>query len=201
MRSIRQLIALHQVHDVAAVFSQPCVSKLQINQNTLSRMKAKRIRFFTAQDNQKARKKSAKPRKAKKQLTLSGSISAKGVVVFPVKTASALELGASPMRFKVGVEEGKRKISSLYLVQTDAQADGFDLVKAGRSFGIDLGGVLTNNRLDFKGARHAFVVNEFSQDGMSGYELQLKEGEPKVKAAVSATGKKRGRPRKTDVAA
>lgn len=105
------------------------------------------------------------------------------------------------MHFKVGVQEGKRKISSLYMVPTDAQAEGFDLVKAGRSYGIELGGVLTNNGLDFKTAKHAFVVKEFSQDGMTGYELQLKDSEPKVKAAVSATGKKRGRPRKTEVAA
>ncbi len=164
-------------------------------------MKEKSIRFFTSQDNQKTRKKSDKPRKSKKQPTLTGTISAKGIVVFPVKTASALDLGASPMRFKVGVQEGKRKISSLYLVQTDAQSDGFDLVKAGRSYGIELAGVLTNNGLDFKTAKHAFVVKEFSQDGMTGYELQLKDSEPKVKAAVSATGKKRGRPRKTEVAA
>ncbi|MBO0939441.1 hypothetical protein J2I47_23025 [Fibrella sp. HMF5335] len=164
-------------------------------------MKEKSIRFFTSQDNQKARKKSDKPRKSKKQPTLTGTISAKGIIVFPVKTAAALDLGSSPMRFKVGVQEGKRKISSLYLVQTDAQADGFDLVKAGRSYGIELAGVLTNNGLDYKGAKHAFVVKEFSQDGMNGYELQLKDSEPKVKAAVSATGKKRGRPRKTEVAA
>ena len=164
-------------------------------------MKEKSIRFFSSQDNQKTRKKSDKPRKSKKQPTLTGTISAKGIVVFPVKTASALDLGASPMRFKVGAQEGKRKISSLFLVQTGAQEDGFDLVKTGRSYGIELAGVLTNNGVDFKSAKQSFVVKSFDQNGMNGYELQLKDSEPKVKAAVSATGKKRGRPRKDAVAA
>ncbi|MBO0929874.1 hypothetical protein [Fibrella aquatilis] len=164
-------------------------------------MKEKSIRFFSSQDNQKTRKKSDKPRKSKKQPTLTGTISAKGIVVFPVKTAAALDLGAAPMRFKVGTQEGKRKISALYLVKTSQEEDGFDLVKAGRSYGIELAGVLTNNGVDFKTAKQSFVVKDFSHDGMTGYELQLKDSEPKVKAAVSATGKKRGRPRKNAVVA
>ncbi|MBO0936478.1 hypothetical protein J2I47_07980 [Fibrella sp. HMF5335] len=164
-------------------------------------MKEKSIRFFTSQDNLKTRQQLDKPRKAKKQPTLTGSISAKGIVVFPVKTASALGMGTAPMRFKVGIQEGKRKLASLYLVQTDAPADGFELVKAGRSYGIELAGVLTKNGLDFKRAKHVFVVKEFGQDGLNGYVLRLTGSEPKVKSAMSVTGKKRGRPRKTGVAA
>lgn len=148
-------------------------------------MRPKRIRFFTQQDN--ATDQSAK---ASKQPDLVGSISAKGIVVFPRKVADYLNLSTGAQSFQIGTSEGKKKVTSLFLVAAgNNQDDAFPLEKAGRSLGINLAGILHKSGLDYQKTKYTFTIKPFNQGNLTGYELQLDE---KVNASETAP-KRRGR--------
>ena len=148
-------------------------------------MKEKRIRFFSAEENSKPT-----PPKLEKPVTLTGTISAFGKLVFPIDTVEKLGIEPDSTWFKIGAQEGKRKLKSLYLVPTDDESGAFALQKGGKSYGIPLGGILQKYGVDFKASKFDFTIKSFEYDeGVTGYELQLEDQAPKPEY----TGKPRGR--------
>jgi hypothetical protein len=159
-------------------------------------MKEKKIRFFSPQDNEETK---PKPAKEPKEAAPTSSISLTGRLVFPIKTVEKLGIEPKETRFRVGVEEGKRKVKSLYLVPTtDDSSDVFEMVKIGRSYTIPLQGILKNLNLDYTTTLFIFSVKPFSyEDSASAFELALteqqervkKEGEPKKRGRKPASAK------------
>lgn len=149
-------------------------------------MKATALRFFSPEDNNESKKK-ATP----KSVTLTGYVSAAGKLVFPDKTVSQLSIDPEATRFKIGVEEGKRKIKSLYLVAADdISSDSFEMTKAAKGYTIALALILQKSGIDYATTKYTFTIKEFTyEDGVSGYELQLSDSAPKP----AYTGKPRGR--------
>ncbi|WP_234734193.1 hypothetical protein [Tellurirhabdus bombi] len=159
-------------------------------------MKEKKIRFFSPQDNEETK---PKPAKEQKEAAPTASISLTGRLIFPIKTIEKLDVNPETTRFRVGVEEGKRKVKSLYLVPaTDDSADVFELVKIGRSYTIPLQGILKNLNLDYTTTLFIFSVKSFDyEDSARAFELALteqqervkKEGEPKKRGRKPASAK------------
>jgi len=104
-------------------------------------MKPKTIRFFSPQENALTQPTKNKKNNVAKPVKLEGYISPAGKLVFPAKTMDQLALQADSVRFQIGIDQGKRKIKSLYLVPThDAKDESFAVVKAAKSYTIDLAG-------------------------------------------------------------
>ena len=158
-------------------------------------MKAKQIKFYSQDDNsetvKKTRKSTTKAEPAK------GYISTAGKLVLPEKTVSQLGIDTDNKRFKVGTQEGKRKIKSLYLIPTDETgAETFTLTKGAKSYSISLAYILKKGSIDYSETKYAFVVKPFDyEDGVTGYELKLTNDSPKPEY----TGKPRGRKRQSDM--
>lgn len=149
-------------------------------------MKATQIRFFSPQENNKPKEK-----KVTKSAPITGYISSAGKLVFPQKSIAKLDFDPNNAKFKIGAEEGKRKIKSLYLVPADDDQQGaFVLEKAAKSYSVSLPFILQNNGIDYTKAKYLFTVKPFDfGDGIEGYELQLNDQAPKA----VYTGKPRGR--------
>lgn len=158
-------------------------------------MKTKQIRFYSQDENsetvKKTRKSSPKAEPAK------GYISTAGKLVLPEKTVSQLGIDSANKRFKVGTQEGKRKIKSLYLIPTDETgAETFTLEKGAKSYSISLAYILKKGGIDYAETKYTFTVKHFDYEGgMSGYELKLSNDSPKPEY----TGKPRGRKRQSDL--
>lgn len=156
-------------------------------------MKATALRFFSPEDNSETKKK-ATP----KSVTLTGYVSAAGKLVFPDKVVSQLSINPETTRFKIGVQEGKRKIKSLYIVAADDNSsDSFEMTKAAKGYTISLALILQKSGIDYASTKYTFTIKEFTyEDGVSGYELQLGDTAPKP----AYTGKPRGRkPKNSEV--
>lgn len=148
-------------------------------------MKDKQIRFFSPTENSQPT-----PPKPEKPEKLTGTISAFGKLVFSLDTAAKLGIEADSAFFKIGAQEGKRKLKSLYLAPTSEEADAFVLQKGAKSYTIPLAGILQKYGVDFKGSKFDFTIKPFEySDGASGYELELEDQAPKP----VYTGKPRGR--------
>ena len=154
-------------------------------------MKAKQIRFFSLDENSEAKKE--KKKSVAKPVPIKGYISATGKVVFPDKTAAQLGVDLENSRFKVGTQDGKRKIKSLYLIpSTDENEETFELLKAAKSYSISLPYILQKGGIDYAETKHNFTVKSFDYEGgITGYELKLSNESPKPEY----TGKPRGRKR------
>lgn len=154
-------------------------------------MKATSLRFFSPQDNSEQKAKSVP-----KSVTLTGYLSPAGKLVFPAKTVSQLDFNPDTTRFKIGTQEGKRKIKSLYLVPAgDDSSETFEMVKAAKSYTISLALILQKSGIDYANTKYTFTIKPFTyEDGISGYELQLNDSAPKP----AYTGKPRGRKPKTN---
>ena len=149
-------------------------------------MKSKTIKFFTPQENSPELVKS----KAKLKEVPAGYISTAGKLVFPTSSLNELDITAESAHFKIGTQEGKRKLKSLYLIPSEAQNDTFAFEKAGRGFVIPLGFILKKGGIDFDTVKYTFNINSFTyEDGIGGYELTLISSAPKP----AYTGKPRGR--------
>lgn len=156
-------------------------------------MKTTQIRFFSRQENSEQKEKSAP-----KSTPVTGYISGAGKLVFPVKTISQLGIEPDGNRFKIGTQEGKRKLKSLYLVP-DASGDpeAFDLEKGAKSYTISLPIILQKGGIDYSNSKYTFTVKPFEyEEGVSGLELMLTSQESK-----EYTGKPRGRKAKSQDAA
>lgn len=154
-------------------------------------MKSVDIRFFSVEENSQPKEKKEKTPKAKK-VVLKGYISNAGKVVFPAKTVAGLGIDIENTSFKVGMQDGKRKAKSLFMVPaTSDQTDVFQLEKAAKSYTLSLPFILKKSGIDFKENKYEFVVNIFDYQESTALELQLSQAETAPKAPY--TGKPRGR--------
>ncbi|GAB3956386.1 hypothetical protein GCM10028805_46080 [Spirosoma harenae] len=153
-------------------------------------MKKLSIRFFSSAENSAAKDNKIKEPKAKK-VVLTGYISTSGKVVFPTKTVADLGIDLESAVFKVGMQEGKRKAKSIYLVPATDQADTFQFEKAAKSYTLALPFILKRSGVDFEKGKYNFTIRFFNHDDATALELQLDQEEATPKAPY--TGKPRGR--------
>lgn len=157
-------------------------------------MKPDQIKFFSPEDNSESKQKTkAKP------VSLTGYVSPTGKLVFPAKTIAQLAFDPENSQFKIGTQDGKRKIKSLYLIpDADGESESFSLEKAAKSYTISLAVILQRGKIDYAKNKYAFTINPFEyQSGVTGYELQLADQSPKA----PYTGKPRGRKSQANAAA
>lgn len=150
-------------------------------------MKIPQIKFFTPDEN------APQISKAVEKAKPSGHISESGMLIFPKATLE--EIGVEPQTalFKIGTQEGKRKIKSLYLIPTEEQDGSFAFTRIGRGSGVSLPVILKRGGIDYEAVKHIFTVTIFNySDGVIGYELAIQPEAPKE----PYTGKPRGRKRK-----
>ena len=155
-------------------------------------MKAINIHFFSPTENQQPTakaEKAAKPAKAK--LILTGYISTAGKLVLPTKTVAHLGVDLSKTAFKVGMDEGKRKAKSLYLVPSSSDAETFGFEKAAKSYTLALPFILKKSGVDFAKTKYGFTIRLFEYEGTTALELQV--APESVAPKVPYTGKPRGR--------
>ncbi|SKC14935.1 hypothetical protein [Dyadobacter psychrophilus] len=147
-------------------------------------MKAKSIKFFSPQENlPKSEVTKSKPKP-------SGYISATGKIVLPVAALEELGIEAESTRFKIGTDQGKRKINTVYLIPASDGTDSFELVKSGRGYVIPLAIILKQGGVAYDTTKYTFTATPFNyEEGVVGYELALASSEPKP----AYTGKPRGR--------
>ncbi len=152
-------------------------------------MKAKQIRFFSLDENSESKKKSEKS--VAKPSPVTGYISSTGKLVFPAKSISQLGLDPSNNQFRVGTQDGKRKIKSLYLIPASEGQEGtFELEQGAKSYAISLPFILQKGGIDYAETKYNFTVKSFDyDDSVTGYELKLNDESPKL----PYTGKPRGR--------
>ena len=151
-------------------------------------MKAKQIRFFSQNENSEA--KTQKEKKAVKETPATGYISSAGKVVFPNKTITQLGIDTENNQFKVGAQEGKRKIKSLYLIPGASDlGETFELEKAAKSYSISLPYILQKGGIDYANAKYTFTIKPYNYEDVQGYELKLTNDSPKAEYS----GKPRGR--------
>ena len=151
-------------------------------------MKERKLRFFSPTENIEKKEKVVK-----KDEPLTCSISLTGRLVFPLSTADQLEMEAEKTVYRIGIEEGKRKVKSFFLVRAEEGAeDTFKFVKTGRSFTVPMHGILKALNLDFAQTLYTFAVSPFAfSNGVSGYELKLAGQLEREKRTTEP--KKRGR--------
>lgn len=153
-------------------------------------MKAINIHFFSPTENQQPTTKAEKAVKPAK-LILTGYISSAGKLVLPAKTVAHLGVDLSKTSFKVGMDEGKRKAKSLYLVPSSSDAETFTFEKAAKSFTLALPFILKKSGVDFAKTKYDFTIRLFEFEGTTAFALQLAPEAAVVK--VPYTGKPRGR--------
>ena len=152
-------------------------------------MKPQEIHFYSPQENREVKKKNTP-----KPASMTGYISSVGKLVFPAKTVAQLPFDPATTRFRIGGQEGKRKIKSLYLLPVgDSQDKTFKMGKVAKTYVIPLALILQKGGVDYENAKYKFTMKPFEYEGgVTGYELQLSSDAPKT----PYTGKPRGR-RKT----
>jgi hypothetical protein len=148
-------------------------------------MKLKAIKFFSPEENV------PKTKTTEKAAPLpTGYISNSGKLVFPA--AALRDLGTDPesANFKIGTQEGKRKIKSIYLVPAANSDQTFSFEKSGRGHVIPLAIILKKGGIDFESQKLIFKISTFDFDlATKGYELVIEAEAPKPEY----TGKPRGR--------
>lgn len=153
-------------------------------------MKALTIHFFSSTENSPAKPETKKAVKAA-EVVLTGYISSTGKLVIPAKTVSNLGLDLGVTLFKVGMDQGKRKAKSLYLVPAGNNQETFSFQKAAKSYTLALPFILTKSGIDFAKTKYAFTIRLFEYEGQTAFELEL--ATEKAAAEVPYTGKPRGR--------
>lgn len=155
-------------------------------------MKTPSIRFFAPEENSLPTKQIAKAK-----LAPTGYISTSGKIVLPALTLEELGIEAATASFRIGTQEGKRKIKSLYLVPTTEQEGAFSFARSGRGgYVIPLALILKKGGVNFESAKVPFSVTLFNYaGGVTGYELSIEDIYPKP----AYTGKPRGRKAKQPV--
>ncbi|AEI52152.1 hypothetical protein [Runella slithyformis] len=122
---------------------------------------------------------------------MTGYISATGKIVFPTKTVSELAIDFNNASFKIGTQEGKRKVKSLYLILSSIEEDAFQFEKAPKGYTLSLAILLKKIGIDFSSAKYSFTIESFDYEGSTGLELQLNSEDSILKAPYM--GKPRGR--------
>ena len=148
-------------------------------------MKLKAIKFFPPEENV------PKVKAAARSAPLpTGYISNSGKLVFPAAALGDLGIDPESANFKIGTQDGKRKIKSIYLVPATNSDQTFSFEKSGRGHVIPLAVILTKGGVDFESQRLIFKISTFDFDqSTKGYELALGTEAPKPEY----TGKPRGR--------
>jgi len=148
-------------------------------------MKLKAIKFFSPEENV------SKVKAAAKAAPLpTGYISNSGKLVFPAVVLRDLGIDPEYANFKIGTQEGKRKIRSLYLVPASNSDRTFSFEKSGRGHVIPLAVILKKGGVDFESQKLIFKIKTFDFDqSTKGYELAIEAEAPKPEY----TGKPRGR--------
>lgn len=158
-------------------------------------MKTRILKFFSPSENQ------PNDVKLKDKMKPTGYISNTGKVVLPNITLEELGIEVEQTKFKVGTDEGKRKIKSLYLVPTDGQEGVFLFEKTGRGAALALPYILQNGGVDYVATKYSFSVSIFSYtEGSIGYELSLLAEDKGSQPKPAYTGKPRGRKPKSAIA-
>ena len=148
-------------------------------------MKLKAIKFFSPEENVSKTKSAAKAAQLPK-----GYISNSGKLVFPAAVLSDLGIDPVSTNFKIGTQEGKRKIKSVYLVPATNSDQTFSFEKSGRGHVIPLDVILKKGGVDFESQKLIFKISTFDFDqATKGYELAIETEAPKPEY----TGKPRGR--------
>ncbi|MEZ0607152.1 hypothetical protein ACAW74_01495 [Fibrella sp. WM1] len=144
------------------------------------------LRFFAPEENTKPRAK----RTVRKPVKVTGYISSGGKIVLPQKSVSQLGFDPESTRFKIGAEQGKRKVKVLYMVPVSGDEAGtFAFSKAAKSYTIAMAIILTKNGIDYSDKKYTFTIAPFEFDeNVTGYELKFED--PADKPAY--TGKRRG---------
>ena len=158
-------------------------------------MKAINIHFFSSTENQLPTPKAEKAAKPAK-LLLTGYISTAGKLVLPAKTAAHLGVDLSKTSFKVGMDEGKRKAKSLYLVPGSTDEETFTFEKAAKSYTLALPFILKRSGVDFAKTKYDFTIRLFEYEGTTAFDLKIAPEAAVTK--VPYTGKPRGRKPKQD---
>ncbi|AUD01128.1 hypothetical protein [Spirosoma pollinicola] len=158
-------------------------------------MKALTINFFSPAENSPA---IAKPSKAAKpvKVALTGYISSTGKLTLPAKTVANLGINLDETLFKVGMDQGKRKAKSLYLVPSEGDEQAFGFEKAAKSYTLALPFILTRSGIDFSKNKYAFTIRLFEYEGKTAFALQL--AAEAAEASALYTGKPRGRKPKSE---
>jgi len=153
-------------------------------------MKALTINFFSPAENNPTKAKRSKAAKLVK-VALTGYISSTGKITLPAKTVANLDINLDDTLFKVGMDQGKRKAKSLYLVPASGPEESFSFEKGAKSYTLSLPFILTKSGIDYAKAKHSFTIHFFEYEGTTAFALQLV---PEAAAAkVPYTGKPRGR--------
>ncbi|MHA4740576.1 hypothetical protein [Dyadobacter sp. MSC1_007] len=148
-------------------------------------MKLKAIKFFSPEENV------PKTKAAEKAAPLpTGYISNSGKLVFPAAALGDLGIDPESANFKIGTQQGKRKIKSVYLVPATNSGQTFSFEKSGRGHVIPLAVILKKGGVDFESQKLIFKIKIFDFDqATKGYELAIENEVPKPEY----TGKPRGR--------
>ena len=159
-------------------------------------MKALKINFFSPAQNRQIKpniEKAVKPAKVE----LTGYISSSGKLVLPAKTVANLGVDLDTTPFKLGIDQGKRKAKSLYLVPGSPDAETFSFEKAAKSYTLALPFILTKSGVNYAKTKYNFTIRLFAYESSTAFELQLA---PALEAAAKEpyTGKPRGRKPKQD---
>jgi len=153
-------------------------------------MKNQSIRFFSPQDNTLDKPREGRATDKTKPVKLEGYISPAGKLVIPAKAFEQLDLPTDSTWFQIGTDAGKRKIKKLYLVPTDSEENGFELVKAAKRYTLSIGFILKRGGIDFDQTKYSFTLTPLADEfGTNGYALKLTSDSPKQ----AYTGKPRGR--------
>ncbi|WP_342088060.1 hypothetical protein [Dyadobacter sp. OTU695] len=147
-------------------------------------MKLKAIKFFSPEENL------PKTKEAKATPLPAGYISSSGKLVFPAAVLGDLGIDPASTHFKIGAQDGKRKIKSIYLLPAASSDQTFSFEKSGRGHVIPLAVILKKGGLNFEGEKLIFKISTFDFDqATKGYELVIETETPKPEY----TGKPRGR--------
>lgn len=135
-------------------------------------MKALNIHFFSVTENSPSSSKweyATKPA----NMILTGYISCSGKVVLPTKTTTRLGVDLDTTHFKVGMDKGKHKAKSLYLVPTSKEYETFRFEKGAKSYSLGLLYILRKSRVHFDKTRYEFIIKPFEYEGVTAFELEL----------------------------
>lgn len=148
-------------------------------------MKLKAIKFFSPEENVPEVKTAAKAAPLP-----TGYISNSGKLVFPATVLRDLGIDPESTKFKIGTQEGKRKIKSVYLVPSTSSDQTFSFEKSGRGHVIPLAIILKKGNVNFESEKLIFKISTFDFDQTTkGFELAIEAEAPKPEY----TGKPRGR--------
>lgn len=142
-------------------------------------MKLDELRFFSPEENK------ATKQKEEAVVQPTGYISATGKIIIPQKSADEVGLNSDNQSFKIGVQENKRKLKSLYFIPASPEEEGtFEMKSSGRNNFIPLGVILDKSGVDFQNNKFTFEINSYQFDeNVSGYEIKLDSPIPRTKRA------------------